>query len=125
VTPAVVDSRGQQVSLGAGRALHFRLRSACPLLGGRDQLPAGGVDRADGQADASLAIARLSTSQVNMMARDLGEHVESFRTRPFDAAPTSWSWSTTCTPGSWPPTGNSSENPSSPRPMTTNHRPKR
>jgi putative transposase len=35
----------------------------------------------------SLGITRLSKSQVSVMARDLDEHVESFRTRPLDAGP--------------------------------------
>src|SRR3954447_26802804 len=34
-----------------------------------------------------LGITRLSKSQVSVMARDLDEHVESFRTRPLDAGP--------------------------------------
>jgi putative transposase len=35
----------------------------------------------------SLGITRLSKSQVSVMARDLDEHVASFRTRPLDAGP--------------------------------------
>src|SRR5215208_4085992 len=35
----------------------------------------------------SLGITRLSRSQVSVMARDLDEHVASFRTRPLDAGP--------------------------------------
>jgi putative transposase len=35
----------------------------------------------------SLGITRLSKSQVSVMARDLDEHVESFRTRPLDNRP--------------------------------------
>src|SRR3954464_1289721 len=35
----------------------------------------------------SLGITRLSKSQVSVMARDLDEHVTSFRTRPLDAGP--------------------------------------
>jgi transposase-like protein len=35
----------------------------------------------------SLGITRLSKSQVSVMARDLDEHVESFRTRPLGAGP--------------------------------------
>ena len=35
----------------------------------------------------SLGITRLSKSQVSVMARDLDEHVESFRTRPLDNGP--------------------------------------
>jgi putative transposase len=35
----------------------------------------------------SLGITRLSKSQVSVTARDLDEHVESFRTRPLDAGP--------------------------------------
>ena len=35
----------------------------------------------------SLGITRLSKSQVSVMARDLDEHVESFRTRPLDTGP--------------------------------------
>jgi transposase-like protein len=34
-----------------------------------------------------LGITRLSKSQVSVMARDLDEHVEQFRTRPLDAGP--------------------------------------
>jgi hypothetical protein len=34
-----------------------------------------------------LGITRLSTSQVSVMAKELDEHVESFRTRPLDAGP--------------------------------------
>lgn len=36
----------------------------------------------------SLGITRLSKSQVSIMARDLVEQVEQFRTRPLDAGPT-------------------------------------
>jgi putative transposase len=36
---------------------------------------------------AQLGITRLSKSQVSVMAKDLDEHVESFRTRPLDAGP--------------------------------------
>ena len=35
----------------------------------------------------SLGITRLSKSQVSVMARDLDEQVEQFRTRPLDAGP--------------------------------------
>jgi len=35
----------------------------------------------------TLGITRLSKSQVSVMARELDEHVESFRTRPLDAGP--------------------------------------
>ena len=35
----------------------------------------------------TLGITRLSKSQVSIMARELDEHVESFRTRPLDAGP--------------------------------------
>lgn len=35
----------------------------------------------------SLGITRLSRSQVSVMAKELDEHVESFRTRPLDAGP--------------------------------------
>jgi putative transposase len=42
----------------------------------------------------TLGITRLSKSQVSVMARDLDEQVEAFRTRPLDAGPTR----------SWPPT---------------------
>src|SRR4029453_17588130 len=35
----------------------------------------------------TLGITGLSRSQVSVMARDLDEHVESFRTRPLDAGP--------------------------------------
>ena len=35
----------------------------------------------------SLGITRLSKSQVSVMAKDLDEHVESFRSRPLDAGP--------------------------------------
>jgi putative transposase len=35
----------------------------------------------------TLGITRLSKSQVSVMAKDLDEHVESFRTRPLDAGP--------------------------------------
>jgi putative transposase len=35
----------------------------------------------------TLGITRLSKSQVSVMARDLDEHVASFRTRPLDAGP--------------------------------------
>src|SRR6188508_3829094 len=34
-----------------------------------------------------LGITRLSKSQVSVMARELDEHVESFRTRPLDQGP--------------------------------------
>jgi transposase-like protein len=34
-----------------------------------------------------LGITRLSKSQVGVMAKELDEHVESFRTRPLDAGP--------------------------------------
>src|ERR687890_836969 len=38
-----------------------------------------------------LGITRLSKSQVSVMAKELDEHVEQFRTRPLDAGPTrSW-----------------------------------
>jgi len=39
----------------------------------------------------TLGITRLSKYQVSVMARELDEQVESFRTRPLDAGPTpSW-----------------------------------
>jgi len=38
----------------------------------------------------TLGITRLSKSQVSVMARELDEHVESFRTRPWDAGPSTF-----------------------------------
>ena len=35
----------------------------------------------------TLGVTRLSKSQVSVMAKELDEHVESFRTRPLDAGP--------------------------------------
>jgi hypothetical protein len=35
----------------------------------------------------TLGITRLSKSQVSVMAKELDEHVESFRSRPLDAGP--------------------------------------
>ena len=50
-----------------------------------------GVDPPDGKARRDLGITSLSKSQVSVMAKELDEHVESFRTRPLDAGPTrSW-----------------------------------
>ena len=52
-----------------------------------DVLPARGVDAADGEAVESLGIARLSKSEVSVMAAELDAAVEDFRTRPLDAGP--------------------------------------
>src|SRR3954467_12893414 len=47
----------------------------------------GGSTRRRDRLVESLGITRLSKSQVSVMARDLDEHVASFRTRPLDAGP--------------------------------------
>jgi putative transposase len=48
----------------------------------------------------TLGITRLSKSQVSVMAKELDEHVESFRSRPLDAGPNTFiaaeAWCSTC-----------------------------
>jgi putative transposase len=51
-------------------------------LGGRDQLPAGCVDPAGGQARCGAGGDGLSKSQVSLMAAELDQVVEGFRSRP-------------------------------------------
>lgn len=41
-----------------------------------------------GKLVEQLGITRLSKSRVSVMAKELDEHVESFRIRPLDAGPT-------------------------------------
>ena len=50
-------------------------------------LSARGFDAADGETRRVVGITALSKSQASIMARDLDEQVESFRTRPLDQGP--------------------------------------
>ena len=56
-------------------------------LGGRHVIPAGRLDPARGEAGRLPGVTGLSKSQVSVMAAELDEVVEGFRSRPLDRGP--------------------------------------
>ena len=67
-----------------GAAVPRRTR---PAQRGGDVVPAGRVNPPGGETGAVPGVASLSKSQVIDVARELGEQIEAFRSRPLDQSP--------------------------------------